>query len=225
MASVRSVHFRNEYIYHIYNRGVERRNIFLSTRDHERFIALLEYYRYTDIPRSFSHYRTLSLSERASYYESMQVLPQRIDILAYCLMPNHFHILVRQQREGGILEAISNLSNGYAKYFNTKHKRVGPLFQGPFKAVLIETDEQLVHVSRYIHLNPVVGGVIDEAELAKYPWSSLPVYLGEQRSPWVDTKPVLSHFHGNQEYNQFVNDQITYGKALEKIKHLVIEEV
>lgn len=225
MVSVRPLHFRNGYIYHIFNRGVERRQIFLSIRDHERFCMLLEYYRFANIPKSFSHYLNLPLEERKTYYDSQQSHPHIIEILAYCLMPNHFHLLVKQQQEDGVREAVSNIANGYAKYFNTKRRRVGPLFQGPFKAVRIETDEQLVHVSRYIHINPVVSGVIPEKDLLNFPWSSLSSYVGKVRFPWIEDEPVLSHFRQRQQYREFVTDQISYGRDLEKIKHLILEEV
>lgn len=225
MASKRPIYFRTGYIYHVFNRGVERRNLFQSTRDRERFVLLLEYYRFADIPKSFSHYLNLSLEEHKKYSKTLQSLPHAIDILAYCLMPNHFHLLLRQQNDHGIIEAISNISNGYAKYFNTKYQRVGPLFQGPFKAVRIESDEQLLHVSRYIHLNPVVSGVISESKLFTYPWSSLATYLGTHPRPWVENHTVLEYFRNIEAYREFVNDQVAYGKELEKIKHLTLEEV
>lgn len=225
MASIRTVHFRNSYIYHIFNRGVERRNLFLSSRDRERFIMLLEYYRFAKNPKSFSHYLNLPLQERKRFQNSLHTLPQAVDILSYCLMPNHFHLLVRQNTNHGIIQTVSNIANSYAKYFNIKQKRVGPLFQGPFKAVLIESDEQLIHVSRYIHLNPVISGIIDEKELCKYPWSSLPTYAESNQSNWVEVKTVLSHFHTRDSYRVFIQDQIKYGKELDKIKHLIIEEV
>jgi len=223
MSSVRKIRFLNQQIYHVFNRGVERRNIFLSSRDRERLVQLLEYYRFANIPKSYSHFLNLSIPERALYYDALHKHSLIIDILAYCLMPNHFHLLVRQQRNHGVQEALSNISNGYAKYFNIKRTRVGPLFQGPFQAVRVETEEQLLHVSRYIHLNPVVSGVVDTKELFAYPWSSLPVYVGGQSHEWVEDKIVLSYFKNRAAYRVFVEDQIAFGKELEKIKHLVLE--
>lgn len=151
--------------------------------------------------------------------------PFAIDILAYCLMPNHFHLLVRQNVQEGIHDFLSNVSNGYAKYFNTKRQRVGPLYQGPFKAVYVETDEQLMHLSRYIHINPVVSGIITIEDLDVYPWSSFPDYLGKVKTSFVTTLPVLSQFKTSSSYRAFVYDQVGYGKELEQIKHLVLEEV
>lgn len=133
-----------------------------------------------------------------------------------------FHLLLQQVMDGGIITFLSRFSNSYTKYQNTKTNRVGPLLSGVFKSVHIEDDEQLVHLSRYIHLNPVVSYVIKEEELLSYPWSSLPDYLKEDSS-LVDLKPVLNLFKSAEDYKEFVVDQIDYGKKLEEIKHLTLE--
>lgn len=225
MASPRAIVFRQEHVYHLFNRGVERRPIFLSSGDRERFVSLLEYYRFNGISKSFSHYLALSLADRATFRQMLDQKPLAVDILAYCLMPNHFHLLVRQNTENGIHDYLSNISNGYAKYFNTKRQRVGPLYQGPFKAVFVETDEQLIHVSRYIHINPVVSGIISLQDLDVYPWSSFPDYLGNVETSFVVKPPVLGHFKSSGSYRAFVYDQVGYAKELEPIKHLALEEV
>ncbi len=136
-------------------------------------------------------------------------------------MPNHFHFLIRQIKEGGVTEFISKVSNSYTKYFNTKHKRVGPLFQGEFKAVLIETDEQLLHVSRYIHLNPLVAELVKDLNI--FPYSSYRYFITpEQNSPCV-TQPILDFFKNPTEYQAFIDDHSSYAKDLEKIKHMLLD--
>ena len=147
-----------------------------------------------------------------------------VEILCFCLMPNHFHFLLKQLKDNGISIFISKFANSYAKYFNTKHERVGPLFQGRFKAVHIENDEQLVHVSRYIHLNPVVSSLIEEAALKDYVWSSYPEYLKLINSQITDKELVMSFFKTEDKYKQFVLNQADYGKNLEQIKHLTLED-
>ena len=147
-----------------------------------------------------------------------------IDILAYALMSNHFHLLVRQRQENAITQTLANISNSYAKYFNIKHHRAGPLYQGPFKAVHVETDQQLMHLSRYIHINPVVSGAMTREELLSSPRTSLPEYLGQSEASFTDVKPILSLFISKESYQKFVFDQVAYGKELEKIKHLSFEE-
>lgn len=224
VASKRYLHFVNNYTYHVFNRGVERRPIFTTTREYERFIMLLDYYRFKKPPLSFSHYLLLSTIDRASYMKRLESSSLAVDILAYGLMSNHFHLIVRQRTEYAITQVFANIANGYAKYFNIKHNRVGPLYQGPFKAVHVETDEQLLHLSRYVHINPVVAGVMTQEELVSSPRTSFPEYLGRVSTSFIDAKPILSHFTSPKAYKTFVFDQIAYGKELEKVKHLTFEE-
>ncbi len=138
-------------------------------------------------------------------------------------MPNHFHFLLKQKLDKGVATFISNITNAYTKYFNTRNNRVGPLLQGTFKAVLVETDEQLIHLSRYIHLNPVVSSVITEKELDYYPWSSYPEYLGLSDNNISDKDFILKMFRSIRHFKEFVTSQIDYGKKLERIKHLTME--
>ena len=117
-----------------------------------------------------------------------------IEIICYCLMPNHIHFLIRQLKENGISKFMGQISNSYTKYFNTKYTRVGPLLQGPFKAVLIESDEQLIHVSRYIHLNPIVSGIVKNLE--DYPWSS---YLEYIKPIGLEPMGFMCYIHNRQK--------------------------
>ena len=148
-----------------------------------------------------------------------------VEIIAYCLMPNHLHLLLKQLEENGISIFMSNLTNSYTRFFNTKQKRKGPLFQGKFKGVRIETDEQLFHVSRYIHLNPYSSFVLKSLEeLESYPYSSLPEYLGLKKEIHCKTEIILNNFKNIQSYEDFVFDRAGYQRELEKIKHLAIED-
>lgn len=224
MASIRNVQFMNEYVYHVYNRGVERRSIFTKKSEYERFSFLLDYYRHEEVKLSFSQYRTLPLDQRSLFQQKMTDSPCLVEIFAFCLMPNHFHLILKQKYEGGIMRFLSIVSNSYAKYFNTRENRIGPLFQGSFKAVRVETDEQLVHLSRYIHINPVVSAIVSREQLISYPWSSLPTYLGKATSSFVSPQFILEQFPSPHHYETFIFNQIEYAKNLERIKHLTIEE-
>ena len=133
-------------------------------------------------------------------------------------------MLLKQKADDGIPKYLNNFANSYTRYFNTKRKRIGPLFQGIFKAVRIETDEQLIHVSRYIHLNPVVSLVIKEEELDNYPRSSFPEYLNPKIEGICDQKEILGLFDSRKTYRKFVYDQIDYARRLEEIKHLTLEK-
>lgn len=147
-----------------------------------------------------------------------------VDIICFCLMPNHFHLLLNQLKDNGISKFMANLQNSFTRYFNTKHERIGHLLQGQFKAVLIEDDNQLLHVSRYIHLNPYSSYVVKDLEsLEQYLWSSFPEYLGKVAAEICNKEIILSQFKDKKDYKKFVFDQADYQRRLEEIKHLVIE--
>lgn len=206
----------NDYLYHVFNRGSEKRNIFLQPRDYRRFLQTSSYYQFPGPKPKFSQFTKSKLNPFKSLAES-----RLVEIICYCLMPNHFHFLLRQRKENGISIFMSQISNSYTKYFNTKYNRIGALFQGVFKSVLVETDEQFIHLSRYIHLNPVVSDLVKKLE--KYPWSSYHEYMQETKGLCF-VGEILGHFRSRVEYRKFLEDQIEYGRSLELIKHQLIDE-
>ena len=135
-------------------------------------------------------------------------------------MPNHFHFLIKQIKDKGIQIFLSNLSNSYTRYFNTKHPRVGPLLQGKYQSVLIESENQLIHTSRYIHLNPVVSGLVKN--LDSYPWSSFNEYI-TGKEIICSIQQILDLFPSPKKYKEFVEAQISYGMTLEIIKHQALD--
>lgn len=205
----------NEQYYHIFNRGSDKRNLFLQNQDYNRFIKTLYYYHFSGQKIRFSNYNKSNIN-----FLTPLGTEKLVDIICYCLMPNHFHLLLKQKQENGISKFLSQISNSYTKYFNTKNKRIGALLQGTFKAVLVENDEQFLHVSRYIHLNPIVSSIIDKLE--KYPWSSYQEY--KTGSFFCKTEEVLNFFKTNAHYLEFLNNQIEYGKSLELIKHHLLDD-
>lgn len=213
-------------VYHVLNRGVASQPIFAGKRNYERCLETLFYYQNEDLPLSYSAFLELSRERRKEILENLRKKRQfLVEIVTFCLMPNHLHFLLKQVRENGTSTFMSNFSNSYTRYFNTTQKRVGPLFQGKFKAVRIETDEQLLHISRYIHLNPYSSYFVKNLkELEVYPYSSLPEYLNLQKTDFCYKNPVLGHFKNAAVYKKFVFDQADYQKALEQIKHLVLEK-
>lgn len=223
MSSRRSLIFQNDQIYHVFNRGVERRPIFLHKSDYVRACNILEYYSTYQTPIKYSDYCKLSPEKQKFCLDSM-TKNSSFSTLSYCFMPNHFHLLLRQHKDFGIQNAMMRLQTSYVKFFNTKYDRVGPLFQGEFKAVHIESDEQLVHVSRYIHLNPVVSGIVHSKSLESYIWSSFPCYLDENSDSFVKKSIVIDNFQSVDSYKSFVFDQINYVKKLDTIKHLTLED-
>lgn len=210
----RKTTFINQYFYHVYNRGVAKQPTFSHHSDYQRLLETMYYYQFAPPKPSFSQYKRFKLQE----FESN---PKIVDILAYCFMPNHFHMLVKQNQDGGTQHFMRKVFNSYTKYYNTRHKRVGPLFQGAFKAVLIESEEQLLHVSRYIHLNPYVGGLTND--LDTFPYSSYPQYIGKRNSGFCIIEPIMSFYKDAHKYKEFIEDHKDYAKQLDNIKHLTHE--
>ena len=182
MPSNRKVVFANGEYYHIFNRGVEKRPTFTTKYEFLRAVDSINFYRFGNLPIRYSKYLSLDKNKKAEFLKNLNDKELQVEIVAYCLMGNHFHLLLKQLKENGIVKFMAKFTNSYTKYFNTKHERVGPLFQGVFKAVHIESDEQLLHLSRYVHLNPVTNFKIKADELGSYQWSSYPQYLGYNKN-------------------------------------------
>ena len=200
--------------------------MFYTPRDFARFLDLVEYYHFDNVPSSFSHFKKLAKEERNQLLNDLrQQNNLQIEIIAFCLMPNHYHFVLKQITTKGITKFTSNLQNGYAKYLNIRTKRTGPLFEPMFKAVRIETDEQLLHVSRYIHLNPATGYIVEIKDLESYPWSSFIYYLSDNydKYPFVNTSIISGLIKNRENYKEFVYTQAEYQRELAKIKHLLFE--
>ncbi|MFH0937214.1 MAG: transposase [Candidatus Daviesbacteria bacterium] len=212
----RTTPFVTSNFYHIYNRGVEKRQIFLDERDYEHFLQTIYYYQFSGPKPRFSQRGHFKVQN-----QNFELNPKIVDAICYCFMPNHFHLLLRQSREDGIKEFMGKTMNSYTKYFNTKNNRVGPLFQGMFKAVTIETDEQLLHVSRYIHLNPYVSDLTKN--LDSYHYSSYPDYINLAHQQICTKESILDFFKNPLEYKEFIAEHSDYAKELEAMKHLLLD--
>ena len=148
--------------YHIYNRGVEKRIIFQDEADYKVFLSYLKLYLSPppELPKEISdQYRAIAEKLQLNNYCN------EIKLSAFCLIPNHFHLLIKQNPVNGINRFMQSLCTKYSMYFNKKHKRIGKLFQGHYKAVLVKTEEQLLHLSRYIHLNPVANLKLNSSQI------------------------------------------------------------
>jgi len=210
--------------YHVFNRSVAKLPIFINKNDYQRGLALIEYYRHKNPPYRFSHYKNLSVEQRLLLRQTHPSFSNPlVNIVAYCIMPNHFHFLLQPILENGVSDFMRNFQHSYAKYHDTKYERTGSVMQSMFHAVRIETSEQLLHVSRYIHLNPVTAYIAKPENLADYAWSSFPSYMSEQQS-FVDTQAILSSFPSKSAYMKFVLDQVDYQRSLAVIQHLSLEE-
>ena len=208
---MRNLPFANSGYYHVMNRGVDKRTIFGGTKDYQRFLNGM--IAFNDVDRC----SPISLSK----LEITASQNPYVHVLAYCLMPNHFHLLLKQVSDRGVSEYLRRIGIGYTTYFNKKYERTGCLFQGPFKAISVETDSYLTHLSRYIHLNPLelvdpswkTNGVIDwEAAhryLEKYKWSSARYYLKENYPDFLHPEDILGSFKGKRDYASFLKNWAT----------------
>jgi putative transposase len=212
--------------YHVFNRGIDRRTTFFNKREHDRAMQIIRFYQFSNPPLKLSRFLSLPLEDRGKIVQEMEDRNEKlVEFYSFCLMPNHFHFLIKQIANNGISRFMSQFHNSYTRYFNTLHERVGPLFLDQFKAVHIETDEQLLHVSRYIHLNPYTSFVVKDFEtLFSYPWSSLSEYFSQVEKGICNRDMIQSHFKDKEKYRKFIYDQANYQRELDKIKHLTLED-
>ena len=213
-------------VYHVFNRSIASQPDFRNQKDYQRIIDVTSYYRFKNLPLRFSHYNRLSQVQKDKFNKNY-IFGNKpmLDIIAYSIMPNHFHFLLQPFISKAISDFMRNMQNSYSKYFNTKYDRTGSLFQFMFKAVHIENEEQLIHVSRYIHLNPVTAYLLEVDQLERYSWSSFKDYLSDKgaANSFVNPNLVLSQFQTRGAYKKFVFDQVDYQRELDKIKHLTLE--
>lgn len=191
--------FNENGYYHIYNRGVEKRDIFLDRQDYAVFLSYLK-----------SYLSPQDEFEKVFPSRKLKNFTDDIDLLCYCLMSNHFHFLIKQYSRIAITGFVRSILTRYSMYFNRKYERVGSLFQGTYKAVEIRSEEQLVYLTRYIHRNPNPDTSGSNPEvLERYRYSSLGNYLGRVRQRWVKPEVILDLFSGSNSglsYRSFVFD-------------------
>ena len=227
------VHLITNSIYHVYNRSVGYIRLFHDKRNVDRFVDLLDFYRFPHFNR-FSKYNNLPIELRTQYLEKIITTRQPIvELYSYDCHDDHFHIQLKQLQDNGIRNYISNIQNGYAKFFNTKNQRSGSVFQNPFKTVYIKSEDQLIHLSRYIHLQPVTDQIIEFDQLAIQPGNSFIYYNGKNiagnrlfeakyaNSNLINTEYILSLIGSTEKYRRFIANQVDYQRKLAQIKKLL----
>ena len=228
--------FVENQIYHIYNRGVEKRDIFLDDKDYLRFIHDL--FEFNDRDSAFNvayHFNSKSKEVKSQYLEKERK-PRKllVEILLFTLMPNHFHLLLKQKQENGIVKFMQKLGTGYTNYFNKKYDRVGGLFQGRFKAVLINEEAHFIHIPFYFHTNPIdlIYGSSTSIDwrgqiefLENYRWSSFLDYIGKKNFPSVTSRKFLLEFWGGEkEYRKETEKWLRErDENIDKIKEITLE--
>lgn len=182
--------------YHLYNRGVVKNKIFLDERDYAVFLSYLKEYLSPFIPPSEEQIK------HQGYVYFRKNYHQKIELLSFVLMPNHFHLLLKQNQPRIIEGFMRSLLTRYSGYFNKKYKRVGHLFQDVYKGILIDGEGYFLWLSRYIHRNPI-DLIKSGSGLSSYPYSSYPAYLGLKKSDWINTNNILKQI---KNYKRFVEE-------------------
>lgn len=206
---MRNLTFTTGELYHVFNRGSNKRDIFLDKYDLDRFFLSMQEFN-TEQPIG-------SIFEHAFEKEKIIMVPKIVDFICYCLNPNHFHFAMKQLTDGGIVKFMHRLGTGYTKYFNQKHENSGSLFQGTYKAKLIDSNEYLLHLSSYVNLNREAHRLGSLA--SKSSWDE---YINPENSGICKKEIILSQFKSIQEYKNFAEDTLATTKER---KDLEIEKL
>jgi len=182
--------FRLGQYYHLYNRGAHRQPIFLET-DNYLFV----------------------LSKIKGYITELS-----LTIIAYCLMPNHYHLFVRQDGEERAGKLAQLVFNSYVKAYNKRYHHSGTLFEGPYNARIIDNESYLLHLCRYIHANPVKDGLVEKLE--EWPYSNYLEWIGRRAGTLVNNEFIFDYFQTPGEYEAFVQDYLLYRQLPEGLVYL-----
>lgn len=228
----RKIQFETDNYYHIYNRGVEKRKIFLNRKDYERFLFLLFLCNGSVPVNMRDNFPKGPTFGKMWEIERGEVF---VDIGAYCLMPNHFHLLLKEKNRNGISDFMRKLCTAYAMYFNRKNDRSGTLFQSKFRAQLIDENNYLKYMFAYIHLNPIKliesgwdKKTLDVNKVLKflgsYTWSSYLSYLGKRTEDFILNKGAFpQYFEHAEEFEDFIKNFTFYkGRTFGKVGPLGI---
>jgi putative transposase len=228
---MRKVPLENEEYYHIFNRGVDKREVFLDEADYWRFLFSLRLMNDKNNGAMIAwrdYSKTNSEATLEQFFLTSNVRKKKqdplVEIIAYCLNPNHYHLILRQIQEKGIETFMQKVGNGYTKYFNKKNNRSGVLFQGSFKSSHINTNEYLLYVSAYVNCNSQVHKI---APAGKYFWSSFKEYIGEKnKHPIMLKKEVVGgQFKNNLEYKEFAMNNLVAMQERKEIEDIINDDL
>ena len=201
-------------IYHVYNKSIAEFVIFNNDTELLHIKDTVRYYQIENQPIKFSKIDTY-----VNNAEQKSVDKKLVEIICYCFMPTHIHLVLRQLMENGISNFMRHVLSSYSHYFNIKHNRKGPLWESSFKKVLVENDAQLLHLTRYIHLNPATAYIVNNPE--DWKWSSYREYIFGNREGICEYDNILDI--KPEEYKKFTEDRIFYQRELAKIKGLLLD--
>lgn len=224
---MRKTSFAKNNFYHIYNRGVDKRSVFEDEKDLLRFLQSMEEFN-TELPIG-SIYQKVFYENKNFGGSTPKKSKRLVNFIAFCVNQNHFHFILEPLVDDGIQKFMHRISTGYTCYFNEKHNRSGALFQGRYKAIHIETNEYLLHLSAYVNLNDKVHRELNKEWMKKYPISSFSQYTEEENGIKSKTRCekgiVLEQFKSKKEYEKFATGSLQdILKRKEEIKDLLLEE-
>jgi len=217
---MRKTQFAKGEYYHIYNRGVDKRSIFEDKEDTLRFLQSMKEFNCVE-PNGGIFIQSLKKNKFGNS------VPKLVNFIAYCLNQNHFHFILEPLIDNGVQKFMHKLALGYTNYFNEKYARSGSLFQGRYKAIHIETNEYLLHLSVYVNLNDRVHGDLNKKWLLDLPFSSLAEYQGIRKNKFCTTDMVLAQYKSNTDYCQYANSTLRgimeRKNSLKELEDLLIE--
>lgn len=205
---MRETEFSNDECYHIYNRGVDKREVFGEEKDYLRFLKNMREFN-NELTREQRICKETELNSENSELSSVSSamleffssLPKLVEIICYCLNPNHYHFILRQLADNGIIKFMHKIGTGYPNYFNIKYNHSGHLFQGRFKAIHIDTNEYLLWLSGYVNGNAEIHKI---AKAENYKWCSYQDYLELRNGTICNKEIILSQFKNVEEYRKYV---------------------
>jgi len=192
--------------YHIFNRGVDKRIIFKHNKDYVRFLESLIFFNTEN-----------SIQMRLEDKVRPKPDERLVDIVVHCLNPNHFHLILKENKKNGITTFMKKICTGYAMYFNKKHERSGVLFQGRFKSVHIDSNDLLLYMSAYVNCNSQIHGI---ADALKYPWCSFPEYIGKEGIGCQKDK-IMGQFKNSEDYKTFCLEKVVGMKERKVMENLL----
>ena len=223
---MRKTEFANGEYYHIYNRGVDKREVFLDKKDYERFILGMSLLN-DEKDGLMLIWRDLHKNGIAELPKVQPLASQRLNlrkpivsIIAYCLNPNHYHFIVKQEQNNGIVKFMQKVGTSYTMYFNKKTKRSGALFQGRFKSIHIDSNEYLLLLSAYVNVNHEIHGFSEK----DWPYSSFLDYTGKREGKLCNKEIILGQFDNNfDEYEKYIKNNADYFKDKKEVEEYILE--
>lgn len=213
---MRKYSFKSGCFFHVFNKSIANYSILKDLNNSQRFVDILDYYNNLEVKPSFSTYLKANLE-----FKNQILIPRstaKIKFITYCIMPDHYHLLIKILCDYTLSKYINDVENSFTRFFNIKFERKGPLWQSSFKAVKIKTNEQLLHVSRYVHINPTTSNLVTKPE----------DWVFSSYRNFISTKETLKNIYEisirrSDAYKKFVDNRINYQKSLKIIKKLLIE--